>query len=84
MVSWLLPVGMLATVALVSISTMFAYLAAAVWGLVFFPHAAAYISARTGTADGAGAHLGTPTWTLTIGGSSFGSDRARSGATLMA
>ena len=52
MVPWLFPVGVLGAVAAVSLGDIFGYLLAMVWGLVFFPHGAAYIRSHCGSPDG--------------------------------
>jgi hypothetical protein len=43
---WLLPVGLLGAVALVSLPGAFAYLAVGIWGWLVFPYAAAFIHDR--------------------------------------
>ena len=53
MLPWLLPAGLLGTVALISLSGAFAYLLAGIWGWLVFPYVAAYIRAHSG-ADGGG------------------------------
>jgi len=49
----LFPVGVLTTVALISVSSAFGYLLALVWGCVFLPHGVAYIRslARVGRGE---------------------------------
>jgi hypothetical protein len=42
-VPWLFPLGLVGTLTLISISNVFGYALAMVWGLVLFPHGAAYI-----------------------------------------
>jgi hypothetical protein len=51
MVPWLLPAGLLGTVALISLSGVLAYLLAGIWGWLVFPYVAAYIRAHS-RADG--------------------------------
>ncbi len=51
MLPWLLPAGLLGTVALISLSGALAYLLAGVWGWLVFPYLAAYIRAHS-RADG--------------------------------
>ena len=51
MLPWLLPVGLLGTVALISLSGALAYLLAGIWGWLVFPYVAAYVRARS-RADG--------------------------------
>lgn len=46
---WLLPVGVLGTVALISLSNVLGYGLAIVWGFVLFPYGAAYIRSRART-----------------------------------
>jgi hypothetical protein len=53
MLPWLLPVGLLGTVALISLSGALAYLLAGIWGWLVFPYVAAYIRAHS-RADGGG------------------------------
>jgi|SRR5580700_12276310 hypothetical protein len=48
---WLLPVGLLGTVVLISLSGAWAYLLAGIWGWLVFPYVAAYIRAHS-RADG--------------------------------
>jgi len=43
MLPWLLPAGLLGTVALISLSGAFAYLLAGIWGWLVFPFVVAYI-----------------------------------------
>jgi hypothetical protein len=45
-VPWLLPLGVLGTVALISLSNLLGYVLAGVWGLILFPYGAAYVQAR--------------------------------------
>ncbi|MGO9900338.1 MAG: hypothetical protein ACLP0J_11720 [Solirubrobacteraceae bacterium] len=62
MLPWLLPAGLLGTVALISLSGAFAYLLAGIWGWLVFPYVAAYIrghsradargNSRNGVRDG--------------------------------
>jgi len=58
MLPWLFPVGLLGTVALISLSNVFGYLLAAVWGWLVFPCVALYIRSRShprrGTSNGNG------------------------------
>ena len=51
MLPWLLPAGLLGTVALISLSGALAYLLAGIWGWLVFPYVAAYIHAHS-RADG--------------------------------
>ena len=51
MLPWLLPAGLLGTVALISLSDAFGYLLAVIWGWLVFPYVAAYIRAHS-RADG--------------------------------
>jgi hypothetical protein len=53
MVPWLLPLGVLGTVALISLSNLLGYVLVLVWGWVLFPYGAAYIRSHARTA---GAH----------------------------
>ena len=53
MLPWLLPAGLLGTVALISLSGALAYLLAGIWGWLVFPYVAAYIRAHS-RADGGG------------------------------
>lgn len=48
-VPWLLPLGLLGTVVLISVFSPVGYVLAGVWGLVLFPYGAAYIHARART-----------------------------------
>ena len=50
-VPWLLPAGLLGTVALISLSGVLAFVLAGIWGWLVFPYAAAYIRAHS-RADG--------------------------------
>jgi hypothetical protein len=43
---WLFPLGLLGTVALVSLGSVSGYLLTALWGLVLFPHGAAWVGRR--------------------------------------
>ncbi len=43
MLPWLLPAGLLGTVALISLSGAFAYLLVGIWGWLVFPYVVAYI-----------------------------------------
>jgi hypothetical protein len=56
MLPWLLPAGLLGTVALASLSTPFAYLLTAVWGWLVFPSVASYLHAHSRA--GGGRHSG--------------------------
>jgi hypothetical protein len=47
MLPWSLPAGLLVAVALLSLSSAFAYLLAAIWGWVVFPYLAAYVHAHS-------------------------------------
>jgi hypothetical protein len=51
-VPWLLPLGVLGTVALISLSNLLGYVLAGVWGLVLFPYGAAYVQARARARSG--------------------------------
>ncbi len=53
MLPWLLPAGLLGTVALVSLSGVWAYLLVGIWGWLVFPYVAVYIRAHS-RADGGG------------------------------
>lgn len=53
MLPWLLPVGLLGTVALISLSGVWAFLLVGIWGWLVFPCVAVYIRARS-RADGGG------------------------------
>ena len=53
MLPWLLPAGLLGTVALISLSGVLAYLLVGIWGWLVFPYVAAYIRAHS-RADGSG------------------------------
>jgi hypothetical protein len=46
---WLLPLGVLGTVALISLSSPLGYLLAGVWGWVLLPYGAAYIHSHART-----------------------------------
>jgi UPF0716 family protein affecting phage T7 exclusion len=52
MLPWLFPVGLLGTVALISLSDVFGYLLAAVWGWLVFPSVALHIRSRSHTRRG--------------------------------
>jgi hypothetical protein len=52
MLPWLFPVGLLGTVALISLSNVFGYLLAAAWGWLVFPSVALYIRSRSHTRRG--------------------------------
>jgi uncharacterized membrane protein YgcG len=47
MLPWLLPVGLLGAVALISLSGALAYLLAGIWGWLVFPCVAAYVRAHS-------------------------------------
>ena len=47
MLPWLLPVGLLGTVALISLSNLLGYILAGVLGWALLPYAAAYIHSHT-------------------------------------
>lgn len=49
MLPWLLPVGLLGTVVLISLSNVLGYVLAGVWGWVLFPYGAAFIHSRART-----------------------------------
>ncbi len=53
MLPWLLPAGLLATVALISLAGVWAYLLVGIWGWLVFPYVAVYIRAHS-RADGGG------------------------------
>ena len=53
MLPWLFPVGLLGTVALASLSTVFGFLLLTVWGWLVFPSVALYISSRSHSGQGA-------------------------------
>ena len=53
MVGWFLPVGLLVTVVLISLSNVPAYLAVLAWGWVVFPYGAALVRSRARTRGGA-------------------------------
>ena len=55
MLPWLLPAGLLGTVALISLSGAFAYLLAGIWGWFVLPYVAAYVRAHS-HADGGGSN----------------------------
>lgn len=44
---WLLPLGLLGSVVLLSLGNVFGYLLATAWGFVLFPHGANYIRTRS-------------------------------------
>jgi hypothetical protein len=52
MLPWLFPVGVVVAVAAVSLSDVFGYFLAMVWGWVFFPYVAAYIRSHSRTRGG--------------------------------
>jgi hypothetical protein len=52
MLPWLLPVGLLGTIALISLSGPFAYLLAGIWGWIAFPYVAAYVRAHSRADEG--------------------------------
>lgn len=52
MVGWFLPLGLLVTVALISLSSLPAYAAVLVWGWVVFPYGAAWLRSRARTRGG--------------------------------
>lgn len=52
MLPWLLPVGLLGAVGLISLSNVFGYLLAAVWGWLVFPSVALYVRSRSHTHQG--------------------------------
>jgi len=56
MLPWLLPVGLLGTVALISLSNGFGYLLAMAWGWLVFPYVAACIHSRSRTHRGRGSN----------------------------
>ena len=49
MLPWLLPVGVLGTVALISLSNVLGYILVIVWGWIVFPYGAAHIRAHAHT-----------------------------------
>jgi hypothetical protein len=51
MLPWLLPVGLLGAVAVISLSDMLGYLLAAVWGSLVFPFVALYVRSRSHTSS---------------------------------
>ena len=53
MLPWLLPAGLLGTVALISLSGVWAYLLVGIWGWLVFPYVALSIRAHS-RADGGG------------------------------
>jgi hypothetical protein len=53
MLPWLFPVGLLGAVVLISLSAVFGYLLAAVWGWLVFPCVALYIRSRSHARRGA-------------------------------
>jgi hypothetical protein len=52
MLPWMLPVGLLGTVALISLSNVVGYVLAALWGWLVFPSVALYIRRGTGDRNG--------------------------------
>jgi hypothetical protein len=46
MLPWLLPVGLLGAVVLISVSSAFGFLLAGIWGWVVFPYFALYVHAH--------------------------------------
>jgi hypothetical protein len=52
MLPWLLPAGLLGTVALISLSGAFAYFLAGIWGWLVFPYVATYINAHSRAGGG--------------------------------
>lgn len=52
MLPWLFPVGLLGTVALISLSNVAGYLLAAAWGWLVFPSIALYIRSHSHTRRG--------------------------------
>lgn len=52
MLPWLLPVGLLGAVLLISMSNVFGFLLAVVWGWLVFPFVALYIRSRSHTRQG--------------------------------
>ena len=60
MAPWLLPVGLLGTVALISLSNAVGYLLTAAWGLLVFPALVLYIRSRSRTRGGASNRNGFP------------------------
>ena len=52
MLPWLLPVGLLGTVALISLSGVWAYLLVGIWGWLVFPYVAVYIRAHSRAGGG--------------------------------
>jgi hypothetical protein len=53
---WLLPAGLLGTVALISLPSPFGYLLVGIWGWLVFPYVAAYIRAHSRDGDGGVRH----------------------------
>jgi hypothetical protein len=71
MAVWLLPVGMLGGVVLISLGGVTGYLLAALWGIVLFPHGAAFIRRHTRGAREASGGNGFPDeetdyWRITL------------------
>jgi hypothetical protein len=52
MLPWLFPVGVVGAVAAISLSDVFGYLLAVVWGWILFPFGAAYIRSHSRTHGG--------------------------------
>ncbi len=50
---WLLPAGLLGTIALISLSGAIAYLLAGIWGWIVFPYVAVYLRAHSWADGGA-------------------------------
>ena len=49
---WLFPLGLLGAVVLLTFATVYGYLLVIVWGLVLFPHGAAYVRRHSRSRDG--------------------------------
>jgi uncharacterized membrane protein len=60
MLPWLLPVGLLGTVALISLSNAFGYLLAVAWGWLVFPFLARYVRSRSHDRQGTISRNGFP------------------------